>query len=108
MSPPRRRPPVCGRQARRIAERRLVGVDWRRAAIERTAPTCRVIEIRVATEDDWRAMSRVDMQAFGYTMTQEEEDRGRWAIDWDRFRLAVDGADIVGVAGSWPLQMTLP
>jgi predicted acetyltransferase len=67
-----------------------------------------VIELRTATEDDWRAMSRVDMHAFGYTMTQEEEDRGRSAIDFDRFRIAVDGADVVGVAGSWELEMTLP
>jgi predicted acetyltransferase len=67
-----------------------------------------VIEIRVATENDWRAMSRVDMHAFGYTMTQEEEDRGRSAIDFDRFRIAVDGADVVGVAGSWELEMTMP
>ena len=67
-----------------------------------------MIEIRVAAEDDWRAMSRVDMHAFGYTMTQEEEDRGRSAIDFDRFRVAVDGADVVGVAGSWALEMTLP
>jgi predicted acetyltransferase len=67
-----------------------------------------VIELRVATEDDWRGMSRVDMQSFGYAMTPEEEDRGRSAIDFPRFRVAVDGAQVVGVAGSWPLQMTLP
>ncbi len=67
-----------------------------------------MIEIRTATEDDWRAMSRVDMHAFGYTMTAEEEERGKQAIDFTRFRLAVDGAEVVGVAGSWPLQMTLP
>jgi predicted acetyltransferase len=67
-----------------------------------------VIEIRVATEDDWRAMSRVDMHAFGYTMSTEDEERGRSAIDWERFRLAVDGAEVVGVAGSWGFEMTLP
>jgi predicted acetyltransferase len=67
-----------------------------------------VIEIRTATEDDWPAMSRVDMQAFGYTVTAEEEERGKKLINFDRFRLAVDGGDVVGVAGSFELEMTLP
>jgi predicted acetyltransferase len=67
-----------------------------------------VVEIRTPTDDDWRAMSRVDMQAFGYSMTEEEEDRGRSMMDLTRFRVAVDGGDVVGVAGSFELQMTMP
>ncbi len=67
-----------------------------------------VVEIRTATDEDWKAMSRLDTQAFGYTMTREEEDRARSMLDLDRFRIAVDGRDVVGIAGSYELQMTMP
>jgi predicted acetyltransferase len=66
------------------------------------------VEIRTAVDDDWRAISRVDTQAFGYTMTQEEEDRSRSMMDLSRFRIAVDAGDVVGVAGSYELHMTMP
>jgi predicted acetyltransferase len=67
-----------------------------------------VVEIRTAVDEDWRAISRVDTQSFGYTMTPEEEDRGRSIMDLSRFRVAVDGGEVVGVAGSYELTMTMP
>ena len=67
-----------------------------------------VFEIRTAADEDWRAISRVDTQAFGYTMSQEEEDRVRSMIDLPRFRIAVDRGEVVGVAGSYELHMTMP
>jgi predicted acetyltransferase len=67
-----------------------------------------VVEIRTAGEDDWRAISRVDTQAFGYTLTPEEEDRIRPTLDLRRFRIAVDDGSVVGVAGSYELLMTMP
>ena len=36
-----------------------------------------VVEIRAATEDDWRAMSLADTRAFGYTITAAELERAR-------------------------------
>jgi predicted acetyltransferase len=67
-----------------------------------------VIEIRTPGDDDWRAVSRADYRAFGHTPSSEEEDRERPLIDLARYRVAVEGGDIVGVAGSFALQMTLP
>ena len=58
-----------------------------------------MVEIRTAVDDDWRAISRVDTQAFGYTMTQEEEDRGRSMMDLSRFRIGVDAGDVVVAKG---------
>ena len=29
-------------------------------------------------------------------------------MEFDRFRIAVDGGEVVGVAGSYELQMTMP
>ncbi len=67
-----------------------------------------VVEIRTAAEEDWRAIARVDTQAFGYTLTREEEDRILLTLDLSRFRIAVDAGDVVGVAGSYELLMTMP
>ena len=41
-------------------------------------------------------------------MTQEDEERDRSMMDLRRFRVAVDAGEIVGVAGSYELQMTVP
>ena len=70
--------------------------------------TCAVVEIRAATEDDWPAMSLADTRAFGYSISAEDLDRERSIMEFDRFRLAVDGGQIVGLAGAWTLQMTMP
>src|SRR3954470_20146016 len=67
-----------------------------------------VVEIRTAVEEDWRGIARVDTQAFGYTLTREEEDRIVLTLDLSRFRIAVDAGDVVGVAGSYELLMTMP
>jgi predicted acetyltransferase len=67
-----------------------------------------VIEIRTPGDDEWKTMSRADYRAFGHTPSAEEEDRERPLIDLARFRVAVERGQIVGVAGSFALQMTLP
>jgi predicted acetyltransferase len=67
-----------------------------------------VIEIRTPGDDDWLAVSRADYRAFGHAPSVEEENRERPLIDLGRYRMAVDRGDVVGVAGSFALQMTLP
>ena len=67
-----------------------------------------MIEIRTPGDDDWTACRALDYRAFGHTPSAEEEDRERPLIELDRFRVAVDDGDVVGVAGSFALQMTLP
>jgi predicted acetyltransferase len=67
-----------------------------------------VIEIRTPGDDDWKAVSRADYRAFGHVPSAEEEDRERQIIDLARYRMAVERGDVVGVAGSFALQMTLP
>jgi predicted acetyltransferase len=67
-----------------------------------------VIEIRTPGDDEWKAVSRADYRAFGHVPSAEEEDRERPLIDLARYRTAVERGDVVGVAGSFALRMTLP
>jgi predicted acetyltransferase len=67
-----------------------------------------VIEIRTPGDEDWKAVSRADYRNFGHVPSAEEEDRERPIVDLDRYRMAVERGDVVGVAGSFALQMTLP
>lgn len=66
------------------------------------------IEIRVPTDDDLATMVRLDTMAFAAQWTPEEVDRVRPTLDLSRFRIAVDGRRVVGVAGSFGFDMTLP
>jgi predicted acetyltransferase len=66
------------------------------------------IELRVPTEDDWDEMSRVDGVVFGAVWTPEELEATRPTIEFERFRVATDDGRIVGVAGSYGLEMTMP
>ncbi len=66
------------------------------------------VEIRVPAYDDWPAVCRADARAFGVFMTPEQIEDRRRLHDLDRFRMAVDDGQVVGVAGSYALQVTLP
>ena len=66
------------------------------------------IELRPATADDVDAMFAVDQISFGHTMTDAERERARSLIDLERFRVADDAGRIVGVAGSFALELTVP
>lgn len=66
------------------------------------------IEIRTPTDDDWAAMVRVDGIAFGSVWKPEDIEKARPTIDLDRFRIAVDGTEVVGVSGSFGFETTLP
>src|SRR5688572_7230275 len=66
------------------------------------------IELRTPTDDDWPAVCHFDGRTFGATYTVDEIERKRPMHDMDRFRMAVDRRQIVGVAGSYGLDATLP
>lgn len=66
------------------------------------------IDVRVATEADWDAIFVVDGRAFGDMMNDAERGRSKRMNDLGRFRLATDGCEVVGVAGSFAFDVALP
>jgi predicted acetyltransferase len=66
------------------------------------------IEDRIPTDVDWPAMVRADGRAFGEVPTEAQIAERRSTVDLDRFRIAVDATQVVGVAGSFAFDVTLP
>ena len=66
------------------------------------------IEIRVPEQTDARPCSRPTPRGFGTFYEDDEIERRLPIMDLSRFRIALDGAAIVGVAGSFALDMTVP
>ena len=67
-----------------------------------------VIEYRVPTDDEWPAMMRADARGFGFVPTEDATADRRAAFDLDRFRIAVDAGQIIGVAGAFAFDVALP
>ena len=67
-----------------------------------------MIEVRTPTADEYEPMCRVDGRSFGFAYTDEDMERNRSIIELDRFRIAVERGAIVGVAGMFSLEMTVP
>ena len=66
------------------------------------------IEIRVPQEADWLPLVEVDGRAFASPWTPERLAVVRPSIDLGRFRIACDGPELVGLAGSFAFDVTLP
>jgi len=66
------------------------------------------IEFRIPTEDEWPEMLRADARGFGWTPEADDFVHKRMVVDLDRFRIAVDDGRIVGVAGAFAFDITLP
>ena len=66
------------------------------------------IEVRAPTDEEWPAVCRVDGRAFGHHYSAQDIEDQRPVHDMSRFRIALDGTDIVSVAGSYALDVTLP
>lgn len=66
------------------------------------------IEIRRPREDEWPAVCFADGRAFGNSYTPEEVTQRRPLHDLGRWRIAVDGSDIVSQAASFAFDVTLP
>jgi predicted acetyltransferase len=63
---------------------------------------------RVPTDDDFDALLRRDEEAFGDVFDDAARLAARDAVDLDRFRMVLDGRDVVGLAGSFEMELTLP
>jgi len=66
------------------------------------------IEIRPPGADDVTAMFAADARAFGSWFTPDEVEEQLPTMDLGRFRIAIDGAGIVGAIGSYAFDVTLP
>jgi predicted acetyltransferase len=66
------------------------------------------IEIRTPSEDDLSGLFALDGRAFGEMWTEESIEAFRPVADFGRFRIACDGADVVGAAGSFAQELTVP
>ncbi len=66
------------------------------------------IEIRTPEDVDVAALFAADARGFGFTYDQEEIDRRRPVLDLTRYRVVLDASSIVGVAGSFAMDMSLP
>ncbi len=66
------------------------------------------IAIRPPTDEEWPALCHADGRAFGVTYTAEEIEQRRPLHDMARFRIALDGEQIVGIAGSYAMNVTMP
>jgi predicted acetyltransferase len=66
------------------------------------------IEIRVPGDDDVDALFHADARAFGFHYTPERTAENLMVIDLSRYRIALDGDEVVGVIGSYALDVTLP
>lgn len=66
------------------------------------------IEISVPTEEQFPELMRVDARGFGWVPTDDAIAKRRLLVDLERFRIATDGGRIVGVAGSFAFDMTVP
>ncbi|MFT3852788.1 MAG: GNAT family N-acetyltransferase [Ilumatobacteraceae bacterium] len=66
------------------------------------------IEIRQPRADETEAVFHADGRAFGFHYTPERISESQMIVDLARYRIALDGGDIVGVIGSYALDVTLP
>jgi len=66
------------------------------------------IEIRTPEEAEVPALFAADGRGFGVVYEPDEPDRRLPTMDLSRFRIAVDGRAIVGIAGSFTLDVTVP
>ena len=66
------------------------------------------ITLRGARDDDFRAITDFDGAVFGEPWKADDLDLLRPTLELDRFILAHDGDDLVGVSGNYSLELTVP
>ncbi len=66
------------------------------------------IEIRQAEPDDLEALVHLDFRNFGGVVEEGDVDEAREELDLDRFLVATEGGRLVGAAGSYAMDLTLP
>jgi predicted acetyltransferase len=66
------------------------------------------IDVRLIAPHEFEAMLVLDGRAFGVTYGDDEIDDLRNLLELHRQLVAVDGPEIVGAAGAWTFELTLP
>ena len=66
------------------------------------------ITIRALHEREIPELFVLDGRNFGHTHSADDIDDAKLTMEPERFRVALDGRDLVGVTGSYTLQMTMP
>ncbi len=66
------------------------------------------VEIRRAVEADLPELHALDRRNFGVTAPATEQDINGDMLEVDRFLVAVDGGDMVAIAGSFAMEATVP
>jgi len=66
------------------------------------------IVIRPAGADDFAEIARLDGVSFGMQYEDEDLTDLRTVLDLDRFLVATDDAQIVGVTGDYPFELSVP
>lgn len=66
------------------------------------------LPIRTATPDDWAAISRLLYAAFNETSSEEQDEVDRGTFEPERCLVVTEGAEIVGTAGVFTRDLTVP
>ena len=66
------------------------------------------LPIRTATPDDWTAISRLLYAAFNDAFSEEQAEVDRETFEPERCLVVTDGAEIVGTAGVFTRDLTVP
>jgi predicted acetyltransferase len=66
------------------------------------------ISFRTAVEADWPSICKADGRAFGSTWTPDDMASARTIHEIDRFEVALEGSEVVGVCGAYSLLVTMP
>ena len=66
------------------------------------------IDIRVPSDADVDELFHADARAFGFHYTPERMAESLMIVDLSRYRIAVEDGAVVGVVGSYALDVTLP
>jgi predicted acetyltransferase len=66
------------------------------------------VEIRTIAEDEFAAYARAVELAFSDVITDEDLERERVLVEFDRSFAALDGPDIVGTSAVFTMPMTVP
>ena len=66
------------------------------------------VEIRTISEDEFATYARAIEVAFSDAPTDEDIERERTLVEYDRSFAAFDGPDIVGTAAAFTMPMTVP
>jgi len=66
------------------------------------------VEIRTISEDEFATYARAVEMAFSDVPSDEDIERERVLVEYDRSFAAFDGPDIVGTSAAFTMPMTVP